>query len=351
MKWSRRRIREMVTTWTVLSLMLGIIAAATAFWDDSSTTRLVTDFMILCVMVVALQTFVGNSGIVSFGHVAFFGIGAYAAALVTISPRIKANALPNLPSFLQQLQFDFTGAVLAGACLAFLIALVTGLALARMAEGAMAMATLALLVMMHSIFANWEAVTRGTIGVYGIPRNITIFNAWLWACICGGVALLFKASPVGLYLQATRDDPLAAGTLGVSVVRSRAIGWAMSALLMGTGGALWAQNNLAFGPNQFYYAETFTLLSMLVIGGLASVSGAFIGAAAVTVVGELLRGLENGLTIGSWITIPELPGIVQMTIALLIIVTLILRPQGIMGLKELNLPFLQKRLNKRPVKE
>ncbi len=333
--WSWRRIKAAFHTWIMMVFFLTFIAVATSIWGDPSIMRLVTDFMILCVMVIALQTFVGNSGIVSFGHVAFFGIGSYTAALLTISPKIKAIALPDLPLVIQQMQLDFTPAIFMGAAVAFLISLVTGLALTRMSEGAMAMATLALLVMMHSIFANWESVTRGTTGLYGIPRNITIFNAWLWVVGAAAVALLFKASSAGLNLQAARDDPLAASALGVRVVRARLYGWTLSAILMGAGGAMWAQNNLAFGPNQFYYVETFALLSMLVIGGLSSVTGAFVGTAVVMVMGELLRGLENGLSIGSWLTLPELPGIAQMTIALMIIIVLILRPQGLMDLNEL----------------
>ena len=119
------------------------------------------------------------------------------------------------------------------------------------------------------------------------------------------------------------------------MVKVRLIGWVISALLMGAGGALWSQNNLAFGPNKFYYVETFALLSMLVIGGLGSVTGAFVGAGVVTIVSELLRKLEGGFSIGSLITVPELPGLVQLMIALLIMVVLVLRPQGLLGLKEL----------------
>jgi branched-chain amino acid transport system permease protein len=345
--WSRRRVTSAFHTFWMMALVLGIVSVAAAVVDDRSTTRLVTDFMTLCVLVIALQSFIGNSGIVSFGHVAFFGIGAYAAALLTITPKIKAIALPSLPVYIQQMQVGFTVAVLMGACLSLLVAIITGLALSRMAEGAMAMATLALLVMLHSIFANWEPVTRGTIGVYGIPRNITLFNTWICAVVVGGAALLFKASPTGLCLQASRDDPLATGTLGVSVAKTRFAGWVLSAILMGSGGAMWAQNNLAFGPNQFYYAETFNLLSMLVIGGICSVTGAIAGVAVVTLVGELLRGLENGLSIGTWVTLPELPGIVQMSIACLIIVVLIIRPQGILGLNELSDFVFKRRMTKK----
>jgi branched-chain amino acid transport system permease protein len=332
--WSKRRIKMFFRTWIILVGVLTSIAVVTVIWDDHSITQLVTDFMILCVMVVALQTFIGNSGIISFGHVAFFGIGAYVAALLTISPRIKAISLPELPEFILQLNVGLTSTVLIAAAIAFIFSLIIGLALTRMSEGALAMATLALLVMLHSIFANWESVTRGTSGLYGIPRNITISNSWLFAVIVSAIALLFKASAFGLNLQATRDDPLAASALSVNITRTRLYGWIISTTLMSVGGALWAQNNLAFGPNQFYYAETFTLLSMLVIGGFTSVSGAIVGVAVVMTVGELLRGLENGLSIGTWFTLPELPGVAQMTIALMIIIILILRPHGLLGLNE-----------------
>ncbi len=343
--WSLKRLRACLVDWFLLACLLGAVAGGLALLGHPGFTRLGSDFLILCALVVALQTFVGNSGIVSFGHVAFFGIGAYAAALVTIPPAIKAAALPHLPLLLQGLHGGLGVACLAGAAVAGLMALGTGLALARMSEGAMAMATLALLVMLHSVFANWESVTRGTIGVYGIPRNITLLNLAASVMLISGLAMLFKASPTGLRLQATRDDPLAARSLGVNVARVRLAGWGLSACLMGAGGALWAQNNLAFGPNQFYYAETFTLLSMLVIGGLGSVTGACTGAAVVTVVSELLRSLENGLRIGSWLELPELPGIAQMTIALLIMVILILRPGGLLGQKELS--ALRPRLGRR----
>ncbi len=202
----------------------------------------------------------------------------------------------------------------------------------------MAMATLALLVMTHTVFANWEQVTRGTIGIFGIPRNVTLWTAAAGAIVAVGLALAFKASPIGLAVQAARDDPLAARSLGLNVARVRLAGWVASALLMGGMGALWAENALAFGPNQFFFAETFTLLSMLVIGGMGSVSGAVVGAAVVTLASELLRDVERGIAIGPF-RIPELPGAVQLTIALLIMVILIFRPAGLLGARELRVPL------------
>jgi branched-chain amino acid transport system permease protein len=334
-RWSRQRLTEAARSFVALALCMAAGAVGVQLWGDFSVTRVATDFFIVAGLVVALQVFVGNSGIVSFGHVAFFGTGAYVAALVAIPPPIKATALPDLPGTIQDFEGGLALAVLLGALAALALALVTGLALARMEETAMAMATLALLVMTHTVFANWEEVTRGTIGIFGIPRNVTLWIALGGGIAAAGVALAFKASPLGLALQATRDDPLAARSLGVNVARTRLVAWAMSALLMGGMGALWAKNALAFGPNEFFFAETFTLLSMLVIGGMASVSGAVAGAAVVTVATELLRDVERGLTIGP-LSLPELPGAVQLAIALLIMVTLVFRPAGLFGGRELR---------------
>jgi branched-chain amino acid transport system permease protein len=336
-RWSRHRLTEAARSFVALALCMTAGAVGVHLWGDFSVTRVATDFFIVAGLVVALQVFVGNSGIVSFGHVAFFGTGAYVAALVAIPPPIKATALPDLPGTIQDLEGGLAVAVLLGALAALALALVTGLALARMEEAAMAMATLALLVMTHTVFANWEEVTRGTIGIFGIPRNVTLWIALGGGIAAAGLALAFKASPLGLALQATRDDPLAARSLGINVARTRLVGWAMSALLMGGMGALWAKNALAFGPNEFFFAETFTLLSMLVIGGMASVSGAVAGAAVVTVATELLRNVERGLTIGP-LSLPELPGAVQLAIALLIMVTLVFRPAGLFGGRELRVP-------------
>ena len=335
--WSRQRLASGFTSFLALTLLLLAGAIAVHFWGDFGVTRVATNFFIVAGLVVALQVFVGNSGIVSFGHVAFFGIGAYIAALVSIPPRVKSIALPDLPNTIQSFEGGLVTAVVLGAVAAVVVALVIGVALTRMEEAAMAMATLALLVMTHTVFANWEQVTRGTIGIFGVPRNVTLWIGLAGGIAAIGLALAFKSSPAGLATQATRDDPLAARSLGLNVARVRLAAWTASALLMGGMGALWAANALAFGPNEFFFVETFTLLSMLVIGGMASVSGAVAGALVVTITSELLRDVEEGLTIGP-LELPELPGAVQLTIALLIMGTLILRPAGLLGGRELRIP-------------
>jgi branched-chain amino acid transport system permease protein len=122
----------------------------------------------------------------------------------------------------------------------------------------------------------------------------------------------------------------------------------LSAALMAAGGAMWAHNVTAFGHHSFFFRDTFAIIAMLIIGGQASVTGSIAGCAVISVVSEVMRYPEMGIVIGS-IQIPELYGAVQLTIAVLILVTLILRPSGMLGTRELMFPVWQRirHLNKR----
>jgi branched-chain amino acid transport system permease protein len=126
--------------------------------------RVVVNFLIAVVLVLAIQTFSGNSGIVTFGHVAFMGVGAYVAALVTIPPAIKAGSLPDLPGVVADARLGFLPAVAVAAAVTAAVAFVAGLALTRMEENAMAMATIGVLVIAFVVFESWDGVTRGAQG-------------------------------------------------------------------------------------------------------------------------------------------------------------------------------------------
>jgi branched-chain amino acid transport system permease protein len=149
------------------------------------------------------------------------------------------------------------------------------------------------------------------------------------------VGRLYKESGPGLRLRATREDSLSAASVGTNVVRTRYGAWILSAAMMGAAGSLWAQSVIAFNANQFYFSITFALLAMLVIGGRTSITGAVAGAAVITFLTDTLARVEQGVSIGPW-ELPRITGTVQFAIALLIIVTLILRPEGIFDRWEID---------------
>ena len=308
------------------ALFFGVPLALVAFLGSAfaspANERVIVNFFITLVLALSIQTFSGNSGIVSFGHVGFMGVGAYVAALATIPPAIKALTLPSLPGFLADLHLGFVPSVLLAAAISAFVAAILGAPLARMREGAMTMATISVLVIFFVIFDNWDEVTRGAQVLFGIPRNTTIWWAVGFAVLTIALARLFRESPAGTMLRASRADPVAAEALGANVVLLRWIAWPVSGFIMGMGGGLWAEYNVAFGPRQFFFSLTFALLAVLVVGGLGSVSGAVVGAVVVTAASEIMRRVEDRTGIG---------GLSDMAVALMILLVLYRRPDGLLG--------------------
>ena len=204
--WLRTSVRG-TTLLAVPLIAIALVANAVASPAD---LRVVVNFFVALILVLSIQSFSGNSGIVSFGHVAFMGVGAYTAALLTISPAIKHFILPDLPSLIGDAHIGFVPAVLIATVVGALVAAVIGIPLTRMQEGAMAMATIGVLVIFFVVFDNWDAVTRGSTGVFGIPRNTSLLSAVILSLIAIFVCRLFRESNAGLKLRASRADPVAA---------------------------------------------------------------------------------------------------------------------------------------------
>ncbi len=329
------RLRPALWGWALISMLLAVGMFLVRTYGSTSSSRTYVVFLVNVMLVVSLQTFIGNSGIVSFGHVAFMGIGAYMTALVTILPAIKASVLPELPSALADANLGLVPAIAVSALAALIVAAIFGGAIIRMTESTMAMATLALLVVIHTFFQNATTFTRGAVGLAGIPVRTTIGVAAVGAILFVLISRLYKESGPGLRLRASREDPLSAASVGTNVVRTRYGVWLLSAAMMGAAGSLWAQSVIAFNANQFYFAITFALLAMLVVGGRTSLTGAVAGAAIITFLTDTLARVEQGVAIGPW-ELPKITGTVQFVIALLIIITLILRPEGIFDRWEID---------------
>jgi branched-chain amino acid transport system permease protein len=329
------RLRPALAGTALISALLIGGMWLTRTYGSTSSSRTYVVFLVNVMLVVSIQLFIGNSGIVSFGHVAFMGIGAYTTALVTVPEVLKSAQLPDLPSALAGANLGLLPAIAVSALAAAVVAAVFGGGVIRMTESTMAMATLALLVVVHTFLQNATTFTRGSLGLAGIPVRTTLGVAATGAVAFLVLGRLYKDSGAGLRLRATREDSLSAASVGTNVVRSRYGAWILSAAMMGAAGSLWAQSVIAFNANQFYFSITFALLAMLVIGGRTSLTGAVAGAAIITFLTDTLARVEQGVSIGPWV-LPRITGTVQFAIALLIIVTLILRPEGVFDRWEID---------------
>ncbi len=326
--------------WPLLALSIGVIvlvAVGQIAGGEQLQTTLI-EMLTRMIVVVAMQLFIGNSGVLSFGHIGFMCIGAYAAAWATCEPNWKQLMLTGLPNFLQTAQWPFPVDVISGGVLAALVALLYGAVVIRLSGIAASIATFAFLAIINSVYSNWETVTGGTSSIIGIP---TLNGPWpivVFVLLTIFAAFLFQNSRFGLMLRASRDDDVAATSCAVDVIRVRLVAFVVSAFFVGIGGGLYAHFLGVLTVDVFFLNLTFITLSMLVVGGLGSVSGAVVGVVAVTIVVEGLRMLEAGFNLGSThVAMPE--GSQEIGLGLIMALILIFRPSGLTRSREIPWPF------------
>ena len=264
-----RRYWPLAALCAILTLLVGV----SSLIGSEQLQVTLTEMLIRLIVVVGIYTFIGNAGILSFGHIGFMCIGAYAAAWATVDPTWKQMMLTGLPDFLQQNQYGFLPAVAGGALLAGLVALIVGAAIMRLSGIAGSIATFALLAIVNSVYSNWESVTAATSSIIGVPAVVGPWVAWMFAIGALVLAYVFQVSRFGLMLRASRDDEVAAKSSGVNVVRMRLIAFVVSAMMVGVAGALYAHFLGILTADTFYLSMTFVTLAMLVVGGVGSLFG------------------------------------------------------------------------------
>ncbi len=299
--------------------------------------REVTLTLVYVVVVVGLYSFAGTSGILSFGHMSFMAIGAYATALLTIPVAMKSTLLPDLPGFLADAEFGpLVAALIAGAAAA-LFGAILAIPLMRLSGIAAALSMFAVLLVVHDVASNWEQVTRGRQTMLGVPTNTSLDTALIWALVVVAAVYVFQNSRYGLKLRAARDEPLVAQSCGINIVTQRRIAFILSAFIIGVGGFLYAQFIGTFTPTSFFVAITFITIAMLVVGGQYSLGGAVVGAVAFSALSTGLLRLEQGAEVGPFF-IDVAPGFHEVSLAVALLLVLTLRPDGLMRGREFSWP-------------
>ena len=336
------RLKPLNTPLT-LAVSVLLVAVLIALLGIPLLTRIVTVMFVSIILVLGLQLYMGNSGILSFAHIGFMGIGAYTSVLLSMTPTAKELANANLYPFLIPIHLPFLPSLLIGALVAAFIAAVVGYPLMRLSDAAAVITTFALLVIINVVMVHWDRVTNGPRTLFGVDNYTNLWTAVIFCAITIFAVYLFKESRVGLRLRATRDDAYAAASIGINMVNMRWLAFIASAFIAGVGGALWAHFITSFTPYSFYLNETFVVLAMLVIGGPYSVSGAVVGTLVVTAARELLRAIENQVNIMQ--IFPEgFFGFTEVVLAIVLILILIYRPTGIMGSREIYWPFRRRKV-------
>jgi branched-chain amino acid transport system permease protein len=320
--------------------LLVVIAALLATIVSRATETYFIDALVKVAIVVALYVFIGNSGVLSFGHISFVALGAWIAGVLAVPIAEKPAIMPNLAHGLRDTTVGNVPSLLLAAAVGAVFALVVGLPIMRLSGLAAGIATFGILEITHNILRYYEKIGPGLNTFSSVPETTGVFQAAVGALIAIVVAFAYQRSRFGRMLRATREDPAAASAAGVSVYRQRLGAFVVSGALAGFAGGLYV-HLLPLNTEVVYLDLTFVTLAMLVVGGATSLWGAVVGALAVSALDSFLAEAENGVSIfGGTLDLPA--GTRVVVVSTLMAAVLILRPSGITGGREFPVGWLRR---------
>ncbi len=320
----------------VASIALLVIVAVVGEGASVSTQQSFITALVSATIVYGLYIFVGNSGVISFGHISFAAIGAFSAGVLTIPVGPKHFVLPGLWSFLAQHSVSNLASLVIAAGLGAVIALIVGFPLMRLSGIAAGIATFAVLQITNNVLQQWTKIGPGPTTLSLVPISTGLWQALLGAIFAAVVAFLYQSSRRGRLLRAAREDPAAAQAIGAHIVRERLLAFGLSGAIAGLGGGLLVHQLGSITTDQVYLELTFLTLAMLVIGGSTSLWGATVGALAVSLLYSFLSTAENTVHVVFFaLTLPN--GASNLILGLLMATMLLFKPRGITGGAEFSL--------------
>jgi branched-chain amino acid transport system permease protein len=272
---------------------------------------------IYTVLTISLDLLAGHTGLLSIAHAAFYGLGAYASALLAVE-----KGAP------------FLVGVVAGMATAAAVSLMVSLPSLRLHDDYFVIATFGFQVILFSVFNNWVGVTRGPLGIPGIPRP-TVFGiafrshseflilAGIFVLLAYFVVMRLTNGPYGRVLRAIREDEVYAQALGKNTFRFKVAAFAVSAALAASAGSLYAHYITYIDPTSFTTMESILVISMVIIGGAGSLWGPPLGAVVLVVLPEALRFIGMPASIAA--------NLRQILYGGLLVLFMIARPRGLVG--------------------
>ncbi|MEO5881689.1 MAG: branched-chain amino acid ABC transporter permease [Caldimonas sp.] len=278
-----------------------------------------TFILIYSVVGLGLMLLSGFTGLFSLGHAAFLGVGAYTEAALV------GAGVP------------FPLAMAAAGGVSAAVGVVVGLPALRVKGIYLAIATIAFGFIVVEVFARWESVTGGNAGKHVKPPELLGWRAdsdlsFYFLCLAvAAIATLailnLLRSPTGRAFVAIRDSEVSAQSLGIHLARYKTLSFAISAALAGIGGALYAHNLKFISPDQFDILQSVDLVLMIVVGGIGSVHGAFLGAIFLITMPQVIALAKDYLPA----VVGQAPGLQGAVYGIVLIAFVLFEPLGLYG--------------------
>ena len=290
-----------------------------------------TVFAIWAILAVSLNLVVGFTGLLSVGHVGFFGIGAYTVAILTSDAAYEQLRTEAIPTF----GWPFFAALPVGILLAGLVAIAVGVVFNRFRDDIFVLVSFGFAIISFNLFLNWRSVTRGAFGIHEIERPE--IGPWAFdgelaflALVVAFLALIvliswfIVTSSFGRVLTAIREDEQATEVFGYRVTHFKLVIWVISAMMAGLAGGLFASWTTFIDPNSFILLESMLLVCIVILGGLATIWGSLLGAMAFVL-------LEEGMRFIPFLPAEYVGQARQVVLGVLLVALMLFRPQGLVG--------------------
>lgn len=272
---------------------------------------------IYAILGLSLNLVVGFTGLLSVTQAAFYGIGAYVTAILLTSTGM-----------------NFFLALICGMAITAVMSFLIGFVLSKFKDDYYALGSFGFNIIIYSIFLNWQSLTRGPLGIPGIPRpslfgftfsdNISfLLLSIVLALIVYGICHYVTKSSFGRVLKGIREDEQAISVFGYHTLWYKLAIFVVSAMLASIAGSLFASYITFIDPSTFTLNESIFLLAIVILGGLANNKGAVLGAACLILLPEILRFVGFPSDIAAQMR--------QVTYGIILILLMLYRPQGLVG--------------------
>lgn len=341
-----------------LSIIAFAVVIAILFYLDANKAQhsyaisIIERSLIYAIVAVSMNLLTGFTGLFSLGQAGFMAIGAYTVAIFTIpiDARPSVYYINGISDALANIQLPFVGALILGGLLAALAAALIGIPVLRLKSDYLAIATLGFAEIIRAIIAcpQMDRITNGSYGLKNIPGFSSVFTPFIITVICIAVMLLIINSSYGRAFKAIRENEIAAEAMGINLFKHKELSFILSSFFTGIAGGLLAIFMRSIEAKTFQVNLTYTILLMVVIGGIGSVTGSIIGAFLVNCGQEWLRFFDEPLTIAG-VHIPLFrTGFRMVIFSILLMAVVLFYRRGIMGDNEFSWSGLRRQLKRIP---
>lgn len=333
--------RNTILTLAGIAVLLIVMALIDNSGLDRYYIRILQYWSIYIIFGASFQLLYGYTGLLSLGHAGLIAIGSYAVALFTLSPEVKAQSFLLQPAIwpINVVEWPFLPALILGAILAAVVGLLVAAPALRLGGDYLAIVTLGFAEVIRMLIVNMPTVFNGAMGLRSVPQTANLVWTWGAAVICVFFLKRLETSSFGRALLAISEDEIGAEALGINIFKHKILAFVVSSFFAGVGGGLMASVLGTIDPNTFKMVLTNTAVTVVVLGGMRSMTGVIIASGIYTITSEYLRTFETPRVMFG-VDFPGIPGMRVLIFGALLLLIMLYMRNGLLGSKEFSWEWL-----------